>query len=77
MIYSIITGIIAGFIGCKLTGREGKGCLLDLILGIVGAAVGGWLFAFLGLHWPGFIGEIGTGAIGAALFIWVFSKLTK
>ena len=45
MIAGIIIGIIAGFIACKLTNREGKGCIIDLLLGIVGGAVGGWRMA--------------------------------
>lgn len=77
MIYSIITGIIAGFIGCKLSGREGKGCLVDLILGLVGGWLGGWVFALLGIHWAGVIGQIGTAAIGALLFIWLWEKIMK
>ena len=44
MITSIIFGIISGFIACKLTKRDGKGCIVDLILGIVGGIVGGWVF---------------------------------
>ena len=44
----IILGIIAGFIGSKVVNKTGEGLVRDLILGIVGAIVGGWLFAFVG-----------------------------
>lgn len=44
----IILGLIAGFIGSKLVNRQGEGIFLDIILGIVGAIVGGWLFTALG-----------------------------
>lgn len=40
----IVLGTIAGFIASKLVSGGGKGILLDLALGIVGAIVGGWLF---------------------------------
>jgi uncharacterized membrane protein YeaQ/YmgE (transglycosylase-associated protein family) len=40
----IILGLIAGFIGSKLVNRTGEGVLLDIVLGIVGAVVGGFLF---------------------------------
>ena len=44
----IILGLIAGFIGSKLVNKSGSGLFLDIILGIVGAIVGGFLFSFFG-----------------------------
>jgi uncharacterized membrane protein YeaQ/YmgE (transglycosylase-associated protein family) len=44
----IVLGLIAGFIASHLVNRRGEGLLLDIVLGIVGAIVGGWLFAFFG-----------------------------
>lgn len=44
----IFLGLIAGFIGSKLVNKKGEGLILDVILGIVGALVGGWLFNTLG-----------------------------
>ena len=44
----IILGLIAGFIGSKLVNKTGEGVILDIILGIVGAVVGGWLFNMFG-----------------------------
>src|SRR3984885_9455079 len=44
----IILGLLAGFIGSKIVNKSGEGLLLDLVLGIVGAVVGGWLFNTLG-----------------------------
>ena len=44
----IILGLIAGFIGSKIVNRTGEGIALDIILGIVGAVVGGYLFNLLG-----------------------------
>jgi uncharacterized membrane protein YeaQ/YmgE (transglycosylase-associated protein family) len=40
----IVLGLIAGFIGSKLVNNRGEGLFLDVLLGIVGAVVGGWLF---------------------------------
>jgi uncharacterized membrane protein YeaQ/YmgE (transglycosylase-associated protein family) len=44
----IILGLVAGFIASKIVNKEGEGFFLDIILGIVGAVVGGWLFGFFG-----------------------------
>jgi uncharacterized membrane protein YeaQ/YmgE (transglycosylase-associated protein family) len=44
----IILGLISGFIASKLVNQQGGGIILDIVLGIVGAIVGGWLFSFFG-----------------------------
>ena len=44
----ILLGLIAGFIASKIVSKTGEGFLLDVVLGIVGAVVGGYLFALVG-----------------------------
>jgi uncharacterized membrane protein YeaQ/YmgE (transglycosylase-associated protein family) len=44
----IVLGLIAGFIGSKIVNKRGEGLLLDIVLGVVGAIVGGWLFSMMG-----------------------------
>lgn len=44
----IILGLVAGFIGSKIVNKQGEGLILDIILGVVGAVVGGWLFGLFG-----------------------------
>ena len=44
----IILGLIAGFIASKLINKTGEGIILDIVLGIVGAVVGGYLFTLFG-----------------------------
>jgi uncharacterized membrane protein YeaQ/YmgE (transglycosylase-associated protein family) len=44
----IVLGLIAGFIASKIVNKQGEGAILDIVLGIVGAVVGGWLFGLLG-----------------------------
>jgi len=44
----IALGLIAGFIASKIVNKRGEGIVLDIVLGIVGAIVGGWLFTFFG-----------------------------
>ena len=44
----IILGLIAGFIGSKIVNRRGSGIMLDIVLGIVGAIVGGIIFSAFG-----------------------------
>ena len=70
----IILGLIAGFIGSKIVNHQGEGIFLDIILGIVGAIVGGWLFSALGGHpvtgvnlYSLFVAVIGSIVV---LFLW-------
>lgn len=44
----IILGAIAGFLAHKIMGLEGRGCFMNIILGIVGAVVGGMIFGLFG-----------------------------
>lgn len=46
----IVLGLIAGFIGSKLVNKTGEGVLLDIVLGIIGAVVGGYVFSMFGAH---------------------------
>jgi len=44
----IVLGLIAGFIASKIVNRAGEGFLMDIVLGIVGAVVGGFIFEQFG-----------------------------
>jgi uncharacterized membrane protein YeaQ/YmgE (transglycosylase-associated protein family) len=44
----LILGLVAGFIGSKIVNKSGEGLVLDIVLGIVGALVGGFLFSLVG-----------------------------
>jgi uncharacterized membrane protein YeaQ/YmgE (transglycosylase-associated protein family) len=44
----IVLGLIAGFIASRIVNREGEGLMLDIVLGVVGAIVGGWIFSLFG-----------------------------
>jgi uncharacterized membrane protein YeaQ/YmgE (transglycosylase-associated protein family) len=44
----IVLGLISGFIASKIVNKSGSGAVMDIVLGIVGAVVGGWLFNMIG-----------------------------
>lgn len=44
----LVLGVIAGFIASKIINKSGEGLILDIVLGVVGAIVGGWLFSLAG-----------------------------
>jgi len=75
LLISIIVGAVAGYIACKLTGRGSQGLLVNLFLGVIGGFVGGWLFGLLGIDTYTWVGDIISAVVGAAIVLWIFSKL--
>lgn len=45
----IVLGLIAGFIASKIINKRGEGLFLDIVLGVIGAVVGGWVFHVFGM----------------------------
>ncbi len=75
----IILGLIAGFIGSKLVNKRGEGMLLDILLGIVGAIVGGWLFnRFGGAGVTGLnLYSLLVAVVGAVLVLLVYHAVRR
>jgi uncharacterized membrane protein YeaQ/YmgE (transglycosylase-associated protein family) len=75
----IVLGLIAGFIASKLVNKSGEGMLMDIILGVVGSVVGGWLFHMFGM--PGVTGlnvySLVVAVVGAAVFLVIYHALTR
>lgn len=73
----IVLGLIAGFIASKIVNKRGEGMLRDILLGIVGALVGGWLF-----HAFGAAGVTGlnlysllVAVVGAVVFLVIYHAI--
>ncbi|MDB4886477.1 MAG: Transglycosylase-associated protein [Gemmatimonadetes bacterium] len=69
----LIVGLVAGVLASLVMGGTGYGLIGDIIIGIVGAFVGGWLFSRLGVHSPfgGLAGVIFTAFIGAIVLLFI------
>jgi len=76
LIYWIVVGLIAGWLAGKVMKGGGYGVLIDIILGILGAIVGGWVFGLLQLHAGGLIGSIIVAFVGAVILVWI-TRLVK
>ena len=74
----LILGLIAGFIASKIVNKSGEGVLLDIVLGIVGAEVGGFLFSALGAApVTGFnLYSMFVAVIGAIVVLWIYHAVT-
>lgn len=75
----IILGLISGFIGSKIVNKSGDGLILDIILGIVGAVVGGWLMHFFGLSGVSGVNlySILVSVLGAVVVLWVYHAINR
>ena len=75
----LVMGLIAGFIASKLVNKQGEGMLMDIVLGIVGAVVGGFIANALGF--TGITGfdlySILVSVVGAVIVLVVYHAMTR
>lgn len=75
----LIVGLIAGVLASLVMGGTGYGLIGDIIIGIVGAFVGGWLFTTLGVTTPfsGLVGVIFVAFIGAVVLLFLLRLIRR
>ena len=75
----LIVGLVAGVLASILMGGTGYGLIGDIIIGIVGAFVGGWLFSRLGVHSPfgGLAGTIFVAFVGAVVLLFILRLIRR
>lgn len=75
----LVLGLVAGFIGSKLVNKSGSGLFLDIILGIVGAIVGGFIFSLFGASGVSGLNiySLIVAVIGSVLVLIVYHSLVK
>jgi len=75
----IVVGLIAGVLASLVMGGTGYGIIGDIIIGIVGAFIGGWLFSTLGITTPfgGMGGTIFVAFIGAVVLLFILRLIRR
>lgn len=68
-IWWMFLGLLAGWIAGHLTRGRGFGCLVNIILGLIGGVVGGWIFSRLGIVTFGFWGSLAAATVGAVILV--------
>lgn len=75
----LILGLISGFIASKLVNKTGDGLVIDIVLGIIGAVAGGWLFNRFGM--AGVTGlniySMLVSVVGAVVVLVIYHALTR
>jgi uncharacterized membrane protein YeaQ/YmgE (transglycosylase-associated protein family) len=67
----ILIGLIAGWLAGKVSRGAGFGCLANIVLGLIGAVLGGWIFSRLGI-WQGGFGffySLAAATVGAVVLV--------
>jgi uncharacterized membrane protein YeaQ/YmgE (transglycosylase-associated protein family) len=79
LIFVLIVGLVAGWLAGKIMKGKGFGLVGDLIVGVVGAVIGNWIFILLGfsVYGNGLIGSIIVALIGALILLFAVRLFKK
>jgi uncharacterized membrane protein YeaQ/YmgE (transglycosylase-associated protein family) len=77
IVYLLVVGLVAGFLAGKIMKGKGFGLVGDLVVGVLGAVLGSWIFSILGLGAYGLLGSIVMALIGALLLLFVLRLVKK
>lgn len=72
----LFLGLVAGWLAGKLSRGRGYGCITDVILGLIGSFVGGWVFTKLGIFGGGFIYSLAAATLGAVILVAIVHLFT-
>ena len=77
LLWFLIIGIAAGWLAGQLMKGGGYGLIGDLVIGVIGAFLGGWLLGALGIVAGGLIGSLVTATIGAVLLLFLVRLIKR
>ena len=69
LLWFLLIGVAAGWLASQIMKGGGSGLVTDLIMGVIGSILGGFLFSLLGLSADGAIGSLVTATVGAIVLI--------
>jgi len=68
-LYWMLVGLVAGWLAGKIARGRGFGCIADVVLGLIGSFLGGWVFAQLGIFGNGFLYSLAAATLGAVILV--------
>ena len=77
LLWWIIIGAVAGWLAGTLIRGGGFGFIVNVLVGIAGAVIGGWVFGLLGIAAGGIMGSLVTALVGAVLLLWIISLFRR
>jgi uncharacterized membrane protein YeaQ/YmgE (transglycosylase-associated protein family) len=77
LIWTILIGILAGWVAGQIVKGRGMGLGIDLVVGVVGSVLGGWIFAIIGLAAYGLIARLVMAVVGAVVLLLLVRVLKR
>lgn len=71
MLWTLLIGLVSGWLAGMISQGGGFGIWGDLVVGVVGSFIGGYVFNLIGLSAYGIIGSVISSTIGAIILLWV------
>src|SRR5256885_14893724 len=65
----LLIGLIAGWLAGKIARGRGFGCITDIVLGLIGSFLGGWIFIKLGIFGGGFLYSLAAATLSSVIFL--------
>jgi uncharacterized membrane protein YeaQ/YmgE (transglycosylase-associated protein family) len=76
LFYTII-GLVAGWLAGVIMKERSLGLIGNLVVGIVGAIIGGYIFEFFGISTGGLFGSLISAIVGAVILLYVIQQIRK
>lgn len=76
-LYFIIIGALAGWIGGRLTRGRAFGLFGNILVGIVGAVLGVWIFGWMGISADNFLYQLAAAIVGSVVFLLLIGLFRK
>jgi uncharacterized membrane protein YeaQ/YmgE (transglycosylase-associated protein family) len=76
-LWYVLIGLAAGWLGSLIVKGSGSGLLLNLVIGVVGSVLGGWLFRLMGFSTSSLLGSLITAVAGAVVLLLIVSLFTR
>ena len=73
----LLIGLVAGWLAGKIARGRGFGCIADIVLGLVGSFIGGWVFVKLGIFGGGFWYSLAAATLGAVILVSIAHLFTS
>jgi uncharacterized membrane protein YeaQ/YmgE (transglycosylase-associated protein family) len=77
LLWFLLIGLLAGWLAGMLVKGRGFGWLANMIIGVIGALIGGFLFGQLGVSTGGNFGELLSATVGAVILLFLLKVLKK
>jgi uncharacterized membrane protein YeaQ/YmgE (transglycosylase-associated protein family) len=77
IVWFLLIGLVAGWLAGHLVKGRGFGWVANLVVGVIGALIGGFIFGQLGVSTPGLTGELISATVGAVILLFLLKVVRK